>query len=726
MYRKNGLGRIHVFNRMVMLALLGTASLQLLAQQPASFVFSGKVKDGKGKGIAGVVVNNGVQFVTTDKDGSWTLPTDTNVCKFVSISTPAAYVLPRQKSLAKGYYVRVDELVRNHSAHDFVLAKRKKPSDKFFYISISDPQVKNAHDMNRWKSETIRDMAAYVDTLSRQREVVANTLGDLVFDSMPLYPEYAASFDGIPMTVFQCIGNHDFDKRYQDLHNMSLGAPYYAEQYFHRYFGPTNYSYNIGKVHVVTLKNINYVGHKKYLEAITEADLDWLRHDLSFVPKGSVVFLNMHAAAWNKIENDGNVREANDLADILKDYRAHVLAGHTHYYQNNVVTDRLFEHNIGAACGAWWKSHVNRCGAPNGYLVMDVDGDNVQWHYKSTQHGMDYQMRVYGKGKFLSQPQYVVANVWDWDPACKVEWEQDGKPMGEMQQFTDVDEAYAESKNHQKGLTVTGHLFRAQPAIGSKNVKVIFTNRFGERYEQNVSITVPAIQTQIVAHRGYWDTEGSAQNTLTSLRKAAEAKVYGSECDVHITADSVIIVNHDAKVNGMVIADSQYADLKKQLLKNGEEIPTLQQYLEELKKHSGMQLILEIKRQPLQRDEDRLTRRCVEMVHQMGLQKQVEYISFSPAACQLVRQLDAKATIYYVGGSFTPAEVKQMGYQGIDYSYKLLFKHPEWVEESHELGLKVNGWTPDDEKIIKKLVKMGVDFITTDMPEQAMKITKKK
>ena len=148
----------------------------------------------------------------------------------------------------------------------------------------------------------------------------------------------------------------------------------------------------------------------------------------------------MHAAVWNSIENEGNVRNAGELADVLKDYQVHVLTGHTHYFQNNAVDAQLMEHNIGAACGAWWKSQVNRCGAPNGYLVMDVDGTQLKWHYKSTGHGMDYQMRVYGKGEMLSQPQYVVANVWDWDPACKVEWLQDGKPMGMMEKFTDVDE----------------------------------------------------------------------------------------------------------------------------------------------------------------------------------------------------------------------------------------------------------------------------------------------
>lgn len=196
-------------SKILLLASIGAMPLGMAAQQASSFVFSGKVKDIKGKGIAGVVVNNGRSFVQTNSLGEWTLPTDTNVCKFVSISTPSSYVLPCQKSLAKGFYVRVDELVKDHSRHDFILEKRKKLSDKFYYIAISDPQVKNEHDMKRWKQESIRDLKGYVDTLSREREVVANTLGDLVFDSMNLYGEYAASFDGIKMTTFQCIGNHD-------------------------------------------------------------------------------------------------------------------------------------------------------------------------------------------------------------------------------------------------------------------------------------------------------------------------------------------------------------------------------------------------------------------------------------------------------------------------------------------------------------------------------------
>ena len=81
--------------------------------------------------------------------------------------------------------------------------------------------------------------------------------------------------------------------------------------------------------------------------------------------------------------------------------------------------------------------------------------------------------------------------------------------------------------------------------------------------------------------------------------------------------------------------------------------------------------------------------------------------------------------IYYVNGNYTPAEVKKLGYQGIDYSYKILFKHPEWIKEAHELGLKVNGWTSDDDVIIKKLIEMNVDFITTNKPVEAEKLARK-
>lgn len=102
-------------------------------------------------------------------------------------------------------------------------------------------------------------------------------------------------------------------------------------------------------------------------------------------------------------------------------------------------------------------------------------------------------------------------------------------------------------------------------------------------------------QTQVIAHRGFWKAEGSAQNSIAGLKKAAEAKVYGSEFDVQLTADGVVVVNHDDAIDGLVIGETAYDKLKDLKLKNGEKLPTLADYLEAGKKLPDVQLILEIK-----------------------------------------------------------------------------------------------------------------------------------
>ena len=242
-----------------LLLALAFASMSCFAQQ-TRFQVSGRVVNKQGKGIERVVVNDGINFTTTDKDGKWTLSSDTLFSKFISISTPADYELPQKKGLA-AFYIPMREAVKSGD-NKFVLARRKNIANNFTYVTISDPQVLNEDEMNRWRNETVKDLRHVTDSLKKTREVIGMTLGDLVFDNMPLYKEYEQSVQNLGLTMFQTIGNHDFDKKYQDLHNMRIGAPVYAEHFYNQYFGPTDYSFNMGKVHVITMKNINYVDRK--------------------------------------------------------------------------------------------------------------------------------------------------------------------------------------------------------------------------------------------------------------------------------------------------------------------------------------------------------------------------------------------------------------------------------------------------------------------------------
>ena len=228
-------------------------------------------------------------------------------------------------------------------------------------------------------------------------------------------------------------------------------------------------------------------------------------------------------------------------------------------------------------------------------------------------------------------------------------------------------------------------------------------------------------QTQVIAHRGFWKTEGSAQNSITALEKAAEEKLYGSEFDVQVTLDGKLIVNHDAKFQGFVIAETPYKQLKKIRLNNGEKLPNLKKYLKKGKK-LDIQLILEIKSHKRKEVEDKMAADIVKMVKKMGLEKQVEYIAFSLNVCEQLAKLTPESEIAYLNGDIAPAELKKKGINGIDYHYNVIEKHPEWVKEAHNLGMKVNVWTVNKVEDMQKFIDMGVDYITTDHPLELQKL----
>ena len=232
-----------------------------------------------------------------------------------------------------------------------------------------------------------------------------------------------------------------------------------------------------------------------------------------------------------------------------------------------------------------------------------------------------------------------------------------------------------------------------------------------------------AAQTNIVAHRGYWDCAGSAQNSITSLKLADKIGCYGSEFDVHLTKDNVIVVHHDPNVGKIDIQTSDFKALKKERLRNGEKIPTLEQYLDAAK-DLKCKLVLEIKKQKVQSHEDSLVRQTVDMVKAKGLLNRMVWISFSGKACELLHQLLPDAHIQYLNGDWDPKTVKAKGLSGIDYEQKVMALHPEWIKECHDLGLVVNVWTVNDLNTINQFVRAGVDFITTNAPVEGLKLAK--
>jgi len=238
--------------------------------------------------------------------------------------------------------------------------------------------------------------------------------------------------------------------------------------------------------------------------------------------------------------------------------------------------------------------------------------------------------------------------------------------------------------------------------------------------------TTSMAQVKVIAHRGFWNSPSAAQNSLASMRNAYKAGAWGSEFDVHITTDGEIVVNHDDDIHGVIIEEAKYADIKNMKLANGETLATLKNYLEEGKKLGKLQLILEIKAHETPEREDKCVAACLKLVKETGMEDRVDYISFSMHACEEIIKLNPKARVYYLGGDVAPDAIKSKGFAGIDYYGGALVKHPEWIKQSHDLGLKVNVWTIDEVKQIQQCVASGVDFITTDKPVEAKKIAEGK
>ena len=78
-----------------------------------------------------------------------------------------------------------------------------------------------------------------------------------------------------------------------------------------------------------------------------------------------------------------------------------------------------------------------------------------------------------------------------------------------------------------------------------------------------------------------------------------------------------------------------------------------------------------------------------------------------------------------MNGDLSPKEVKDKGFNGIDYELKVLLNHPEWVKDARSLGLSVNIWTPDSHRELTNAIALEPDFITTNQPETTRRLLSK-
>ena len=466
--------RIFIKNLLLFSGSVVIGSQSIFAETLTGQRLKGRVTSGNRK-LVNVIVSDGFTVVKTNSKGKYELPFN-KLARFVHISVPSGYSFPNDKGIARHYHHIVAGARHDY---DFQLEELTTDDSKHKFIVWADPQVKNEEDVQLMLHNSVPDVQKLV---ASEPGTLFHGIGagDLVWDEHSLFKRYSEAVAGMGIPFFQVLGNHDMDYR--------KGGDETSDNTFGSIFGPTYYSFNRGKVHYVVLDDVRYLGKERdYDGYITPQQLDWLKQDLSHVPKDNMIILSVHIPVHNSVKNNM------DLYAVLKPFKnLHIMSGHTHY-NKNVISNGVYEHNHGTVCGAWWTGPICSDGTPNGYGVYEVDGTELKWYYKGT--GLDKSYQISLDVETLTNQKRVLANVWNWDPEWKVEWWADNKPMGVLENVDGFDpqavrlfkgpklpvkRSFAEPSR-------TDHLFMAHFSPEVKTIKVVAVDRFGNRYEQQVS-----------------------------------------------------------------------------------------------------------------------------------------------------------------------------------------------------------------------------------------------
>lgn len=226
---------------------------------------------------------------------------------------------------------------------------------------------------------------------------------------------------------------------------------------------------------------------------------------------------------------------------------------------------------------------------------------------------------------------------------------------------------------------------------------------------------------RVIAHRGFWQSEGSAQNTLASLRLAVENGFYGSECDVQLTADSCFIVFHDTNIHGVDVEDMTFEQvLADTTLANGERISTVDEFFSTFAGlDGGTKLIIELKQQPSEDMMSLSIARTAEAVRKYGLEKRVELISFSYRACKELAAAFPDVPVLFLDRAHNVpfSQMKADGIDGFSYKYNCVLENLALIDEAHKAGLIAEVWAPDDPQEVLTMVEAGLDFVITNRPD---------
>jgi glycerophosphoryl diester phosphodiesterase len=232
---------------------------------------------------------------------------------------------------------------------------------------------------------------------------------------------------------------------------------------------------------------------------------------------------------------------------------------------------------------------------------------------------------------------------------------------------------------------------------------------------------------EIVAHRGA--SFDAPENTLAAVLLGWEQGADAVEVDVMLSRDGRIVVIHDKdtkRVSGVAgkVVDKSFAELRRMDVGTwkgeqwrGERIPTLREVLATIPE--GRRMFVELKTGA------EIVPALTRAVTRSGKKsKQIAIISFSFEACAEAKKALPKNKVYFLSGfkkskpkvATLIGQAREAGLDGLDVDGRKLSEAGAG-KQIKAADLEFHVYTIDEVALAKRLIKEGVDGLTTNRPQ---------
>lgn len=477
------------------------------------------------EGIPEVAVSNGREVTLSGEDGSYRLPIEKETIVF--IRKPSGYELPlNEKNLPRfSFYIHHPEGSPEleypgleptgplpESVNFGLIPSEKK--DSFTALAFGDPQPRDDRELSYFRDDIVPELA---DTDAD----VTLVLGDIMFDDLSLFDRYSRIMKTVGTPVYNILGNHDI--------NYDTEGNRFAKETYKKHYGPTYFSFDYGDVHFISMDNIDYLGRNdegspRYRGHLSDTQLEWIRNDLQHVEDDKLIVLMAHIPLYSADSDGESVNTVNReaLIDLLeKRDRVLFLGGHRHMTFQHFLgelfgrTNAAPIHHIAttAACGTWWRGPKNEegipiatqmDGVPNGYHIVEFQGNTYRERYKAAGGDPDFQMRIEVPSTDLVAGELreaeVLVNLFNGSERSKVRFRVDGGEWHTMQQQDEHVSPYYESlyesyEGPWSSPNPTNHIWTAPlPELakeqGIHKITVWTRDMYGQEFTQNKIIEV--------------------------------------------------------------------------------------------------------------------------------------------------------------------------------------------------------------------------------------------